>query len=190
MGLRFFELLLKRRKAVVKERRRAARRDPFEGLVESTRLRQSMDRRELEERVRELEVLEADVQRHCGGSGRKAARRVAARNGLLECAVCEWPEGTDVFSLVQARGTEVLRVWSGKLVLTEHYYLRGRMVPYCVAELGAGTVVSMPPGMVYRVENRRRERARTLHFLSPPPSALPDSEGVRRLCEQSGVSVI
>ncbi|VVC03639.1 Uncharacterised protein [Candidatus Burarchaeum australiense] len=214
LGLPFFELILKKqgKMAEIGKAQKAARQDPFEELVGSVASWGRLSRDELEERVRGLEVRAEDVERHfCadiastpakrrklahadekkfGRTEGMGARKVAARNAVLECALCEWPRGTDIFSMVHMGGFEVVRVWSGRLSLTEYYYMRGRMVPYCVAELSAGAVASLPPATVYRVENRCKDKARTLHFLAPPPQLLPASEGIRRLYERRGITIV
>ncbi|RLG19474.1 hypothetical protein DRN67_02585 [Candidatus Micrarchaeota archaeon] len=189
---RFLNPLLRKKKVrATRVRRKGARRsDVLHEFVNELGLRSGLDRRELESMVRELELYEEDVEPHGLNGSEGAARNVVARNGIVECALCEWPAQSEVFSIVQARGTEVLRVWSGKVVLTEHYYVNGKMKPYCVAELHEGSVVSLPPAVVYGIQNRNEERARTLHFLSPPPTIMPDSEGVRKMCKQGRFSLV
>ncbi|MCK4715003.1 MAG: hypothetical protein KAT35_05470 [Candidatus Aenigmarchaeota archaeon] len=188
MEFGFFNLILRKGgKRELVRAKEVVRPDPFEELVGSLGLRKNLGREELEGLVRRLEVNGADVKRHCKGKGKIVGRRVAAGNGLLECVVCEWPQEADVFSVVHGRGFEVLRIWSGKLVLTEHYFVRGKVEPYCVAELSAGSVVCLPPAVFYRIENKGKERACSLHFFSPPPGLQPASEGIRRLCKQGEI---
>ena len=191
MDIGFFESILRgeMRKGVERERK-IVRLDPFEELVCSLEFRRNLNREELEGLVKGLDVREEDVDKYCAGNENKVARKVSAKNGLLECAVCGWPPVADVFSIVQGRGSEVLRVWSGKILLTEYYYVRGRMEPYCVAELNSGSVVGLPPAVVYRMENKGKGVLRTLHFLSPPPKSLPSSEGIRNFCGHGDVSIV
>ncbi|MDO8339621.1 MAG: hypothetical protein Q7T16_03105 [Candidatus Burarchaeum sp.] len=203
MGLEFFEHVMRRpqknREIACAGAEAEERRDPFEALAASVELSRQLNRDVVEESVRALDVRGEDVERHVkagkGGAKKRGprceeARTIAAKNAMLECLVCEWPKGTDFFSLVHNRGFEVVRVWSGKLTITEYYFMRGMMQPYCVAELGAGAVASLPPGVVYRLETKGKEGACTLHFVTPPRALVPASEGIRRLYERRGISIL
>jgi hypothetical protein len=202
MGLEFFDHIMRKpaRRREIARAEGEERLDPFEALASSVEISRNLSKDALEESVRMLDVRGEDVERHVkegkakvpGGSRRTGpeARNVAAKNALLECLVCEWPKDTDFFSMVHNRGCEIVRVWSGRLSITEYYFMRGMMQPYCVAELGAGAVVSLPPGVVYRLETRGKESACTLHFITPPRGLVPASEGIRRLYERRGISIL
>ena len=206
--MEFFEHVMRRppkkREIVCAEAEVEERRDPFEALAASVELSRQLNRDAMEECVRALDVRGEDVERHVrSGKGRATegakrregprcgeARTIAAKNSMLECLVCEWPKDTDFFSMVHTKGFEVVRVWCGKLTITEYYFMRGMMQPYCVAELGAGAVASLPPGVVYRLETKGKESACTLHFITPPRALVPASEGIRRLYERRGISIL
>ncbi len=182
----------KKREILCAEAEVEERRDPFESLASSVELSRQLNRDAIEECVRALDVRGEDVEKHLVEKRKKKseARKVAAKNAMLECLVCEWPKDTDFFSMVHTKGFEVVRVWSGKLTITEYYFMRGMMQPYCVAELSAGAVASLPPGVVYRLETKGKEGACTLHFITPPRALVPASEGIRRLYERRGISIL
>ncbi|MDO8340024.1 MAG: hypothetical protein Q7T16_05190 [Candidatus Burarchaeum sp.] len=127
----------------------------------------SLDRLGLEQRVRELDISEASVERYLGGADSASPRKIIARNELMECMFREWPSGSEMSFSARNRN-EVVRVLSGKLTLTEQYCAKGRMEPYCMTALIAGSVVSLPENLFYKIQNRQRDAARTLHFVRPP----------------------
>lgn len=192
MTMKFFEMVMggKKEKARGVERAALGRQvrlapDSIGEFVMEWGCRRHINRRELEDGVARLCVAGEEVERHCAAKG-----GVVARNSALEAVVREWVPGTEVFGMVPARGFEVVRILKGKIALTEHNLFRGRMEAYCVAELNAGSVVGLPAGVIYRIENRGREAARTLHFVSPPAALMPASEGLKRLYQAGGLAVI
>jgi len=193
MGLKFFEMVMggKKQKSVERagwERQAHQAPDIIGEFVAEWGYKKHFSRRELEEAVSRLYVGAEEAKGHC--SARKGERQVVARNAVLEATVRQWEPGIDYFAMVPARGFEVVRILKGKIALTEHSMFRHRMEAYCVAELNAGSVVGLPAGVIYRIENREKEAARTLHFVSPPAGLMPCSEGVKRLYMAGGLAVI
>lgn len=179
MAIEFFEILgeVRREKASAAS---LSAEDALSMLVRELGMQRHLERHEVEEAVRRLELDSAELAalaRNANGKG----RHVLASNAVVECGLRAWPARADIFGLVPARGFEVVRVLRGKMTVTEHAVVRGRMDPYCIAELSEGAVVGMPAGVVYRMENRKRENALTLHFTCPPARLMPASEGIRRL---------
>jgi hypothetical protein len=190
MGMKFFEMVLggKKQKPVERAgRERQAPSDCIGEFVAEWGYRRHFSRRELEESVARMQVGSLEGAKFCFRAGE---RKVVANNPMLEASMRQWEPGVDAFGMVPARGFEVVRILKGKIALTEHSVFRHRMEAYCVAELNAGSVVGLPAGVIYRIENRDKEAARTLHFISPPSGLMPCSEGIKRLYQAGGLAVI
>jgi mannose-6-phosphate isomerase-like protein (cupin superfamily) len=186
MAINFFDLLGKNRQEMPYEEKPQDSKEALANLVEEISLRKYPERREVEEAVRKLELNHGEFGTLANAKG----RQVLASNPVVECALSAWQPKADVFGLVPAHGFEVVRVLKGRMTMTEHVPVRGRMEAYCIAELSQGSVVGMPSGVVYRIENRKKEEAVTLHIVCPPVRMAPASEGIRRLYARGGLAAL